>query len=150
MKLSTKGRYAARAMLELAEAYGGGPVKLSRIAGRQEISERYLERMMNTLVKAELVSSTRGQKGGFQLSSPPSDIRLSTIIQAVEGSLALVACVDYPWICHRHDRCVAKDIWERVKLAIHDVLDSITLEDMLEMQKRKSAMSDNKDTVSGG
>ncbi|HUV37163.1 MAG TPA: RrF2 family transcriptional regulator [Patescibacteria group bacterium] len=140
MKLSTKGRYAARAMLELAEAYGSGPVKLSRIACRQEISERYLERMMHALVKAELIFSIRGQKGGFQLSNPPSEIRLSTVIQAVEGSLALVACVDSPGICHRHESCVTTDVWERVKLAILDVLDSITLEDMLEMQRRKSAI----------
>lgn len=139
MKLSTKGRYAARAMLELAEAYGGGPVKLSKIACSQEISERYLERMMNALVKAELVCSTRGQKGGFQLSNPPSEIRLSTVVQAVEGSLAPVACVDSPGICRRHEGCVTKDVWESVKLAILDVLGSITLEGMLEMKKRKSA-----------
>lgn len=140
MKLSTKGRYAARAMLELAGAYGGGPVKLGRIACRQEISERYLERMMNALVRADLVSSTRGQKGGFQLSNPPSDIRLSTIIETVEGSLAPVACVDSPGICLRHEGCVTTDVWERVKLAILDVLDSITLEDMLEMQRKKPAI----------
>lgn len=150
MKLSTKGRYAARAMLELAAAYGGGPIKLSRIADRQEISERYLEQMMNALVKAELVCSKRGQNGGFQLSSPPSEIRLSTVIQAVEGSLALVACVDSPSICRRHERCVAKDIWERIKLAILDVLDSITLEDMVEMQRIKSAILEDEETVSGG
>jgi Rrf2 family cysteine metabolism transcriptional repressor len=139
MKLSTKGRYAARAMLELADAYGGGTVKLSSIARRQEISERYLERLMNGLVKAELVWSTRGQKGGFQLVKPPAEIRLSAVIQAVEGSVTPVACVDSPGICHRHESCVTKDIWERVKFAILDVLDSITLEDMLEMQKKKNS-----------
>lgn len=137
MKLSTKGRYASRAMLELAEAYGRGPVKLRSIAGRQEISERYLERMMNALVNAELVQSTRGQKGGFQLLKPPSEIRLSTIIQAVEGSMTPVACIDAPGICHRYESCVTKDIWEKLKIAILGVLDSITLEDMLEMQKSK-------------
>lgn len=146
MKLSTKGRYAARAMLELADAYGSGPVKLRRIAGRQEISERYLERMMNTLVKAELVRSTRGQKGGFQLIKPPSEIKLGTVIQAVEGSMTPVSCVDAPGICHRYESCVTTDIWEKVKFAILDVLDSITLEDMLEMQKKK--ISDLRSRVS--
>ena len=139
MKLSTKGRYASRAMLELAEAYGKGPVKLRSIAGRQEISERYLERMMNALVNAELVRSTRGQKGGFQLLKPPSEIRLSMVIQAVEGSMTPVACVDDPEICHRYESCVAKDIWGKMKRAILDVLDSITLEDMLEMKKKKQS-----------
>ena len=140
MKLSTKGRYAARAMLELAGEYGGGPVKLSRIACSQEISERYLERMMNVLVRADLVRSTRGQNGGFELSNAPSDIRLSAIVEAVEGSLAPVACIDSPGICRRHKVCVTTDVWKRVKLAILDVLDSITLEDMLEMQRKKPAI----------
>ena len=139
MKFSTKGRYAARAMLELADSYGGGPVKLRRIASEQEISERYLERLMNILVKAELVRSTRGQKGGFQLLRSPSEIRLSAVLEAVEGSVTPVSCVDNPVVCHRHEDCVTKDIWEKVKLAILDVLDSITLEDMLEMQRKKKS-----------
>lgn len=137
MKLSTKGRYAARAMLDLAGAYGEGPVKLRHIARRQEISERYLERMMNALANAELVRSTRGRRGGFQLMRAPSEIRLSEIVGAVEGSMTPVACVDDPSVCHRHRSCVTKDIWEKVKVAVFDVLHSITLEDMLEMQENK-------------
>ena len=94
MKLSTKGRYAARAMLELALNFGKGPLQLREIAQKQEISERYLERLMTALVTAGLVRSLRGRHGGFKLAKPPKEIQLAQIIQAVEGSLSPVDCVD--------------------------------------------------------
>lgn len=139
MKLSTKGRYAVRAMLELAMAYGTGPIRLNEIAERQEISVRYLERMMNAMVTVGLVRSTRGQHGGFNLSRPPEEIQLGQVVQAVEGSLTPVECVDDPKLCSRYDICVMKEIWKKLKEAINDVLDSITLEDMVEMQQKKLA-----------
>ena len=138
MKLSTKGRYAARAMLELATVHGTGPIRLGEIARKQDISERYLERMMNAMVTAGLVRSTRGQRGGFCLSRSPDDIRLSQVIKASEGPLSFVECVDDPGLCTRYPICVTRDIWERVKNAIEDILDSITLQDMVEMQRKKS------------
>lgn len=137
MKLTTKGRYAARAMLELALNHGNGPMQLREIAQKQEISERYLERMMTALVTAGLVRSTRGQHGGFSLAKNPGDILLSQIIQAVEGSLSLVDCVDDDQLCSRSDICVTRDIWVKVKEAMLDVLDSISLEQMVEMKKNK-------------
>ncbi|MCJ7811854.1 Rrf2 family transcriptional regulator [bacterium] len=94
MKLTTRGRYAARAMLELALNYGNRPLQLREIAQRQEISERYLERIMTALVTADLVRSLRGQQGGFSLAKHPNEIRLTQVIQAVEGSLNLVECVN--------------------------------------------------------
>jgi Rrf2 family cysteine metabolism transcriptional repressor len=136
MKLSTKGRYAARAMVELAMAYGTGPVRLSEIAEKQQISVRYLERMMNAMVTVGLVRSTRGQHGGFNLSKPPEEIRLGQVIQAVEGSLTPVECVDDPKLCHRCGLCVTREIWKTLKEAIDNVLDSVTLEDMVEMQQK--------------
>ena len=137
MKLSTKGRYAARAMLELAMAYGTGPIHLSKIARGQEISERYLERMMNAMVTAGLVRSTRGQYGGFHLSMAPDEIRLLQVVQATEGTLTPVDCVDDPKLCNRSDFCITRDIWGRLKTEIENVLDSITLHDMVEMQQKK-------------
>ncbi|MBU1290397.1 MAG: Rrf2 family transcriptional regulator [bacterium] len=137
MKLSTRGRYAPRAMLDLALNCGKGPVSLKNIARRQEISERYLEHIMIVLQSAGLVQSTRGSRGGFSLAKLPKEIKLSQIIQAVEGSISPVACVDDPKLCNRVDVCVTYEIWKKLKKAILEVFDSVTLEDMVEMQKKK-------------
>ena len=137
MKLSTRGRYAPRAMLDLALNYGKGPVPLKNIARKQEISERYLEHIMTVLLSAGLVQSTRGSRGGFSLAKLPKEIKLSQIIQAVEGSISLVACVDDPKLCKRVDACVTHDIWKKAKKAMLEVFDSVTLEDMVKMQKKK-------------
>jgi len=139
MKLSTKARYGARAALDLALNYGPSPVPLRDIAERQEISERYLENIMSALVSAGLVGSTRGKNGGFMLSKPPRDIRLGDVVQVVEGSLAPVPCVDDPGQCGRSSLCVTKEIWKMLKDAIHGVLGSITLLDMVEMHRQKSS-----------
>jgi len=139
MRLSTRGRYGARAMLDLALHYGKNPVLLKDIARRQEISERYLENIMRTLVSSGLVQSMRGQQGGFRLAKPPEEIRLSQVIQVVEGPLAPAQCVDNPQLCNRTAICITRDIWERLKKAMFEVLDSITLQDMVKMQKEKMA-----------
>ena len=137
MKLSTKGRYGARAMLELAFNYGKRPVLLREISERQCISASYLERMMTALVCADLVRSSRGKKGGFTLAKPPKEISLAQIVQGVEGSIAPVACVDDPKLCNRVDTCITHDIWIKLKEAMLNVLESITLEKMVEMQRKK-------------
>ena len=118
-------------------AYEKGPVLLREIAERQEISVRYLERLMTDMVRAGLIRSMRGQKGGFQLAQPPYEIRLSRVIEAVEGPITPVDCVDSPQLCHRHADCVTHDIWIRLKNALVDVLDDVTLADMLQMQMAK-------------
>jgi Rrf2 family protein len=137
MKISTRGRYASRAMLDLALNYGKGSVSLKNISRRQEISERYLEHIMIVLLSAGLVQSTRGSRGGFSLAKLPKEIRLSQIIQAMEGSISPVACVDDPKLCHRVDTCVTYEIWKKLKKAMLEVFDSVTLEDMVKMQKEK-------------
>ncbi len=137
MKLSTRGRYGTRAMLDLAMHDNGRTVLLRDIAKRQEIPERYLENIMRILVSNGLVTSIQGRNGGFNLTKKPSNINLSQIIQAVEGSTAPVFCVDNPKLCKRAPICVARDIWKKLKKAMVEVLDSITLEDMVKMQKAK-------------
>jgi len=145
MKLSTRGPYASRAMLDLALNYGKGSVSLKNIARRQEISERYLEHIMIVLLSAGLVQSTRGSHGGFSLVKLPKEIKLSQIIQAVEGSISPVACVDDPKLCNRVDACVTYEIWKKLKKAMLEVLDSVTLKDMVKMQKKK--LSKQKDRM---
>jgi len=137
MRLSTKGRYGARAMLDLALNSGEGPILLRDIARRQEVSEKYLEHSITALRKAGLVRSIRGARGGYVLAKLPSQIRLSEIMEVLEGSMAPVECVDDAQVCHRAKLCVTRDIWAKMKEAIDNILESITLQDMVERQNRK-------------
>ncbi len=137
MKLSTRGRYGTRAMLDLALHNDEQAVLLRDIAKRQDISERYLENIMRILVSNGLITSAQGRNGGFSLAREPCDVKLSQIIQAVEGSISPVGCIDNPKLCKRMPICVTYDIWGKLKKAMFDVLDSITLEDMVKMQKDK-------------
>ena len=137
MKLSTKGQYAVRAMLDLALHYGEGPVLLKDVAKRQEISERYLEHLITPLKTAGLVKSARGAHGGFTLAKPPSEIKLADIIQITEGPIAVKECVDNPKACLRVPLCATRDIWSEVNRAINEVLESTTLQGLVEQQRKK-------------
>ena len=138
MKLSTKGRYSSRAMLDLALNFGQGPVSIKEVARRQDISERYLENIMTTLVSGGLAVSTRGKGGGFALTRSPNRIRLIDVIRAAEGSLAPVHCVDDPAKCERSGRCVTFEVWGMLNKAMTDLLSSITLQDMVRMHNNKT------------
>jgi Rrf2 family transcriptional regulator, cysteine metabolism repressor len=137
MKISTKGRYGMRAMVDLAIHNGETPVLLKDIAKRQQLSERYLEQLVLSLKAAGLVKSIRGAHGGFMLAKAPGEIRLSEIFQVLEGPLGLVECVDDPASCSRVDSCVTRDIWQELKDGIVSILDSKTLQDLAEQQDKK-------------
>lgn len=137
MRLSTKGRYGTRLMLELALNYGNGPLLLKDIGKRQEISEGYLEHLVSPLKAAGLVKSSRGAHGGYMLTKDPSEITLKEVVQVMEGSLSLVECVDNPDICHRISFCVTRDVWKELRDRIIDTLESLTLRDLVEKQKAK-------------
>jgi len=137
MKLSTKGRYGVRALLDLALHQDEGLVPLKDIARRQEVSLPYLEHLITPLVAAGLVKSTRGARGGVSLVKPPSEIKLSEAVQLLEGSIAPVDCVNDPKLCHRSAYCVTRDIWSEMKNAMSQVLDSTTIQDLVERQKQK-------------
>ncbi len=137
MKLSTRGQYGTRALLDLALHSGERPVILRDIAQRQQISLMYLEHLITPLIAAGIVLSTRGPKGGVSLAKPPEEIRLSEVIQLLEGSIAPVKCVDNPGVCSRSELCVTRDIWGELKKAINGVLESTTLQDLVERHKRK-------------
>jgi Rrf2 family protein len=137
MKLSTKGRYGLRALLDLALHQGEGLVLLKDIARRQEVSLPYLEHLIAPLIAADLVRSTRGARGGVSLIKPPSEIKLSEVVQLLEGSIAPVDCVNNPALCHRSAACVTRDIWTEMKDAMEQILDSTTLQDLVERQKIK-------------
>jgi Rrf2 family protein len=139
MKVSTRARYALRAMMDLAMHNDAGPVLVKNIAGRQRISGHYLEQILISLKVAGLVSSVRGAGGGFSLSRHPSQIRLSEIMQVVEGTMAPVGCVDVPEKYPRSSFCAARDVWVEVKKAVDGVLESFTLQDIVDRQREREA-----------
>ncbi len=137
MKLSTKGRYGMRALLDLALHQSEGLVLLKDVAQRQEVSLPYLEHLIAPLIAGGLVKSTRGARGGVLLIKSPSEIKLSEVVQLLEGSLAPVDCVNDAKLCHRSASCVTRDIWTEMKRAMNQVLDSTTLQDLVERQRQK-------------
>ncbi len=135
MRISTKGRYAVRALIELATQEIDKPVMLSQIAHNQEIPQRYLIQIFSSLRKSGLVNSIRGAKGGFQLGKRASEITLEDIIAASEGPIELVACVpEKEEDCGRIAECSTRSIWQRVNNDIKAVFRKITLEEMVRLQ----------------
>jgi len=137
MKLSTRGRYGTRALLELALHQGEGPVLLRDIAERQQISLSYLEHLVTPLIAGGIVWSTKGPRGGVSLAKAPEEIKLREVIQVLEGSVALVDCIDNPGICKRSTFCVTRDVWGELKKVMNGFLESTTLQDLVERHKRK-------------
>lgn len=137
MRLSTKGRYSARAMLDLALHFGEGPVLVKDISERQGISRGYLEQLFIPLRSAGLVRSTRGASGGFTLARPPSEIWLTEIMQATEGSTAPVPCVDEPGLCTQSNECTTREVWVEMKRACDSLLDSIALQDLVDRHRKR-------------
>lgn len=142
IKLSTRAQYATRALLDLALCQRESPVLLKDIAKRQEISLRYLEQLITPLIAAGILRTTRGPKGGVSLARPPEEIKLSEIVQLLEGSIAPVECVDNPESCHRAAFCVTRDVWNELRDAMTGVLDSITVQDLVERHKEKAQPED--------
>jgi Rrf2 family cysteine metabolism transcriptional repressor len=137
MKLSTRGRYGTRAMLDVALHCAEGPVRLKDIARRQAVSKKYLEQLISRLEATGLLTSIRGAGGGITLARPASDIKLSEILQTLEGQIALVECVDNPERCPRSSSCATRDIWMEMDQRLSDLLESKTLEDLCRQQREK-------------
>lgn len=136
MKLSTKGRYGLRAMVDLAVHYSEGHITLGKIAQTQYVSESYLEQLLTTLRKAGLVNSTRGHQGGYALAMDPKEITVAMVIEILEGSLAPVHCVDEcaPVNCKRFDICATKNVWKKVRDSIYDVINLVSLKELADEQ----------------
>jgi len=123
----------------MARHAGEKPVRLKDIAGRQNISLHYLEHIITPLVGAGIIRSIRGARGGLKLTRHPKDVKLSEVIQLLEGTITPVDCIGNPESCDRADLCVTRDVWCEMKKAIDATLDSVTLQDLVEKQKRKEA-----------
>ena len=136
MKISTKGRYAVRMLLDLAEHGGDGYVALKDIAKRQEISKKYLEQIVAILNKSDILKTSRGFQGGYKLAQTPDKYTVGMILRLTEGSLAPVSCLEQdPNQCERCAECPTLFVWEGLNKLISEYLDGITLQDILDKQK---------------
>ena len=139
MKLSTRTRYGVRAILELAENTESGPLQLRVIAGRQEISAKYLEQLMAVLKAGGFVRSVRGAKGGYVLAKAPDQIRLDEVFHCLEGAVTTAECVEDEDYCRKSADCAARLLWTQIQNAIEKVLRSTTLQDMIDKAKARGA-----------
>lgn len=140
MKISTKGRYALRMLLDLASHQDDGYIALKDIAKRQEISKKYLEQIIPILNRSDVLTANRGYQGGYRLAKSPDKYTVGEILRLTEGSLSPVACLDRnPNECERCDDCITLPVWKGLNKVINDYLDSITLQDLLDEQREKYA-----------
>ena len=135
MKLSTRARYGMRAVLELALAYGQGPLQVKIIAQRQNISGKYLEQLIAALKSAGIVRSIRGAQGGYVLARKPNEIALDEIFIALEGPIAIAECIEHADVCSFCTDCVTRQLWVEMHRAIMGVLESKTIQHLIEMAK---------------
>jgi len=135
MKLSSRSRYGLRAILDLALEYGGGPLQIKVIAERENISNKYLEQLMTILKTAGLVRSLRGPRGGYLLVKPPNEVKLSEVFTVLEGPLITVECLQHPDFCPRCAECITRQVWAKIQDAMLGVLESITLQDLVDKAK---------------
>ena len=131
MKLSTRGCYGLRALLELGLNFGGGPVLMRSIAESQNISRKYLHALLTALKAAGFVRSVRGSGGGYLLAKPPAEIPIHDVLRVLEGSLCITDCVEDPNTCDRSRRCVTHELWQDLSGAVERLLSDITLEDLV-------------------
>jgi len=141
MKISTRTRYGTRLMLELAIHYDTGPVFLKDIAKAEDISEKYLSQIIIPLKSLGLVNSFRGAKGGYVLARAPKEITLREIAEVLEGGFDLLSCVNNPGVCQRISICVTRDIWNLLGKTMANILDSITLDDLVKEYNGKKEVA---------
>lgn len=142
MKISTKGRYALRMLLDLAEHKNDGFIALKDIAARQNLSKKYLEQIIPILSKSDVLIANRGYQGGYRLAKPADKYTVGYILRLTEGSLAPVACLDYdPVGCDRAAECITLPLWQGLYKVINEYLDSITLQDILDRGNAAAADS---------
>jgi len=138
MRISTKGRYALRIMLYLAEHYTFGYIAVKNIAEEEALSPKYIEQIMVKLTKAELVNAMRGAHGGYKLTNSPSHYSVGKIIKATESYTDFAPCATTDGkTCPRYDKCISSDVWQLVQSTVEELLDNLTLTDILRMQENK-------------
>ena len=135
MKLSTRSRYGTRLMLDLAQRYDEGPIQISDIAKRQDISVKYLEQLIIPLKRSNFIKSFRGPKGGHMLARSPDEINIGEIVKLLEGGIELASCIEKPEECNKSSDCLTRGVWKEATKAMFDKLNSVTLSKMIENNK---------------
>ena len=144
MKISTKGRYALRMLIDLAEHSSDGYIPLKDIAKRQDISKKYLEQIVPILNRSDILKTNRGFQGGYMLAKSPDKYTVGEILRLTEGSLSPVACLDHnPVGCEKSNECPTLPIWQGLYKAITDYLDSITLQNIIDNHRERYAHNYN-------
>ena len=132
MMISTKGRYALRVMIDLAEHSGDGYIPMKDVAERQKISLKYLEKILPALAKNDYIVGVHGKGGGYRLTKTPAEYRIGDILRLVEGDIAPVACLDCNTeVCAHTENCRTRPMWNKLNSLINDYLDSVTIEDLM-------------------
>ena len=140
MKISTKGRYALRMLIDLAEHQNDGFIALKDVAARQDISKKYLEQIVPVLNHAELLVTNRGFQGGYRLSRPADKYTVGEILRVTEGGLSPVGCLDCSdYVCPRASECDTLPVWKGLEKVINEYLDGITLQDILDQKRDRDA-----------
>lgn len=143
MKISTKGRYGLRIMLDLALSPRGKYISIKEISGRQDISDKYMEQIITQLNRAGFVKSVRGAHGGYCLARDPKEYTVGMVLRLMEGDLAPVACLEAgAEECKRCSQCVTVEVWQKLQEAMDNVVDHITLADLVARHKEKNALTD--------
>lgn len=143
MRVSTRGRYGTRLMVDLAQHFADGPIPLAKIAKRQDLSAKYLEQLIILLKGSGLIRSARGRRGGYMLARKPEDISVGEIVETLEGKLAVVDCVTDPELCYRSPECPTRDIWVGVTDVLKNQLFSLTLQDILRKSEPLGELLEN-------
>lgn len=146
MKISTKGRYGLRALVDLAVYSEKGPISINSIAARQNISERYLEQLMAMLKKAGLVKSIRGAGGGYLLAKPTEEISVGDVLRALEGNIEAAACAGLQSddVCLTADSCVTKYVWQKINDTINETVDEIMIRQLAEESKKVNLLKEER------
>lgn len=141
MKLSMRGDYGLRALLDLGRRFGEGPVQSGDIAARQGIPEPYLDHLLTVLRKGGLVKSVRGPQGGHTLVRPPAEVTLAEALGILEGSVSPLACVDDPALCRQACNCVLRDVWRTIGDRTREVLEGTTIAELARRQGEAEAQA---------
>lgn len=141
MRIPMKVDYGIRALVDLAQSEGRGPVQSADIAARQAIPEHYLDHLLTNLSKFSLIQSRRGPQGGHMLAKPPNDITLDIVMNTLEGTTTPLDCMDEPGECSLSDNCAQRGVWQSLEEAIQGVLRSISIGDLAKQQRESSNRS---------
>ena len=136
MRVSTKGDYGVRALIELAHHFGQGPLQSAEIAARQSIPEPYLDQLLTTLRRAGFIRSVRGPQGGHALIREPENLKLSEVVGVLEGSLSPISCLDEPDGCSKRGFCSQRAVWEAVRDATRKILDDVSIGDLADRERQ--------------